>query len=205
MTSETGRSATPPYPTNRRAAFEALYDWHRNDLYAFACYLAQNQREAEDLFQETWLRVARHLDEIGGSRDIKAWILTIASNLHRDGLRKKRVRRLLYTRKSPISDHVLESAESLWGGKPAAGDSAEQVERAEAGRAIDRALARLPERQRRVFVLKEIEGLKQSEISQVLGVPVGTIKSLLFRAVKQLRRELKAYGPANTSWQESEP
>ena len=205
MTSEVGRSAAAPGLINRRAAFEALFDRYKNDLFAFACYLAQNEREAEDLFQETWLRVARHLDEIEGSRNIKAWILTVASNLHRDGLRKKRVRRFFYARKHEISNHVLETAESPWGWNPAAADSVEQAERAEAGRAIDRALAKLPERQRRVFVLKEIEGLKQSEISQVLGVPVGTIKSLLFRAVKQLRRELKAYGPRKTTWQESEP
>ena len=205
MTPEDGGAAAVFLPTGRAATFEALYEKYRNDLYAFACYLTQNRREAEDLFQETWLRIAWHADKIEGSRDAKAWILTVASNLHRDNLRKKRVRRLFSARKREVADQSLETAESPWGGRRAAGDSAEQAEHAEAGRAIDRALAKLPDRQRRVFVLKEIEGLKQSEISKVLGMPVGTIKSLLFRAVKQLRRELKDYGPEKTTWQESEP
>jgi RNA polymerase sigma-70 factor (ECF subfamily) len=51
----------------------------------------------------------------------------------------------------------------------------------------------LPERQRRVFVLKEMEGFKQEEIAGIMGVPVGTVKSLMFRAVKNMRRALSSY------------
>jgi RNA polymerase sigma-70 factor (ECF subfamily) len=205
MTPADGGAAAVPGQISRTAMFEDLYEKYRNQLYACACYLTQNRREAEDLFQETWLRIARHADEIKSSRDAKDWILAVAANLHRDNLRKRRVRRLFFAWKPGFSEHELEMAESPWGGRRAAGDSAEQAEQAEAGRAIDKALAKLPDRQRRIFVLKEIEGLKQSEVSEALGVPVGTIKSLLFRAVKQLRRDLKDYDPGKTTWQESEP
>jgi RNA polymerase sigma factor (sigma-70 family) len=55
---------------------------------------------------------------------------------------------------------------------------------------IQRAISRLPERQRRVFLLKELAGFQQTEISRMLGMPDGTVKSLMHRAVKRLRLEL---------------
>ncbi len=61
------------------------------------------------------------------------------------------------------------------------------------GTSIAQALARLPDRQRRVFVLKEIADFKQAEISDILGIPLGTVKSLMHRAVKRLRQELSKY------------
>jgi RNA polymerase sigma factor (sigma-70 family) len=59
-------------------------------------------------------------------------------------------------------------------------------------RNIHEAIAKLPERQRRIFLLKEVEGYQQAEIASAMGIPVGTVKSLMHRAVKSLRRELAA-------------
>jgi RNA polymerase sigma-70 factor (ECF subfamily) len=77
----------------------------------------------------------------------------------------------------------------------AASDPALRAERAAAWRNINRAMAGLPEKQRRVFVLKEVEGFQQAEIARMLGIPVGTVKSLLHRAVKRLQRELTVLNP----------
>ena len=71
----------------------------------------------------------------------------------------------------------------------------DETEEADIGRDINRAIASLPERQRQVFVLKEIAGFKQTEIVDVLGIPLGTVKSLMFRAVRWLQRELSTYDP----------
>ena len=68
-------------------------------------------------------------------------------------------------------------------------------EQAALQRDIDQAVAVLPEKQRRVFLLSEVEGLPQAEIADVLEVPLGTVKSLLHRAVKRLQRELAAHHP----------
>ena len=65
--------------------------------------------------------------------------------------------------------------------------------------AITQALAKLPDRQRRVFILKEIEGFKHTEIGEILGVPVGTTKSLMYRAVKRLQKDLSVF-KQNVSW-----
>ncbi len=69
----------------------------------------------------------------------------------------------------------------------------EEVNQTDKGRDIAQAMAGLPDRQRRVFVLKEIGEFKQAEISDILGIPLGTVKSLMYRAVKRLRRELSKY------------
>ena len=69
-------------------------------------------------------------------------------------------------------------------------DESDQVD---IGLALNKAVADLPLKQRRVFILKEIEGLKHSEIAEILGAPVGTIKSLLHKAIKKLQQELSEF------------
>lgn len=69
----------------------------------------------------------------------------------------------------------------------------EEVNQTDMGRDIAQAMARLPDRQRRVFVLKELADFKQAEISDILGIPLGTVKSLMHRAVNRLRHELSKY------------
>ena len=174
------------------AAVGRLYEKHKADVYRFARRLAGAPADAEDLVQEVWMRVVRHRVEISEERDMKAWLFTITANLHRDALRKARVRRLflLAPRRDagPESDVVASAPD----GAPGPGALAEQ---SEAGRALERALAGLPHRQRSVFVLKMIEGYKHEEIGGMLGVPVNTVKTLLFRAVQRLRRELRDFGP----------
>ncbi len=171
--------------------FDILYQKYQNAVFSFACYLTKNQGDAEDLFQEAWLRILKNLPERVNMLSIKAWIFTIVANLHRDGLRKKRIRRLFLLKK-----HMsFEKENSLF---PAMSNiqisnSSDEVSQAEIGRDITQALAKLPDRQRRVFVLKEIADFKQAEISDILGIPVGTVKSMMHRAVKQLQLDLSKY------------
>jgi RNA polymerase sigma-70 factor (ECF subfamily) len=167
--------------------FDEVYDRFRDDIYRFVRYLDGNQAEAEDLFQEVWLRVARHLGERPDPAGLKPWLLAIALNLHRDSLRKKRVRRLFLLSRS--RGDASESAAQKTG--PASSDDPVYLaEQAVLRRKIDQAVRGLPERQRQIFVLQEVEGLRQAEIAGVLGIPVGTVKSLMFRAVRRLQKEL---------------
>jgi len=174
------------------AEFDEIYDKYKSDIYRLCYHLSQDRGEAEDMFQEVWLRVVRHLPEKGNKENLKLWLLVVAMNLHRDLLRKKRVRRMFL-----LSKIKHERAEASSAEEPAVSlsDPVESTERAVMRRNIDQALARLPAKQRRIFVLKEIEGLRQAEIAGVLGIPVGTVKSLMHRAVKRLQRELAAYNP----------
>jgi RNA polymerase sigma-70 factor (ECF subfamily) len=162
--------------TQRLEIFESLYQEHRSAVFAYSMYLARNREEAEDLFQTAWVRIAKSLPEIIDFQSIKSWIFTIVINLHRDGLRKKRVRQLF----------IFEALSH---------DKQDESKFSDLNRDLNKAIAKLPEKQRRIFVLKEVAGFQQSEISGMLGIPVGTIKSLMHRAVKRLQRELSAYQP----------
>lgn len=174
-------------------AFDALYNKYKSSVFSFACYLTQNRGEAEDLFQETWLRVVKNLPRITNMRTFKSWILTIAANLHRDALRKKRIRRLFFWQKLAVSDKGHEIFASMPERAPSINSN--ELDHQDTGRAISQAMANLPERQRLVFILKEIEGFKHSEISEILKLPEGTVKTLMYRAVKRLQRDLAAYKP----------
>lgn len=169
-------------------AFDKLFFKYKESVYRFACYLTQNRNEANDLFQDTWLRTVKYLPSSSGIRDFKAWIFTITANLHRDQLRKKKIRRIFSPQRFVESDSNVDSLEDS--------ESAAVLRVNDDSICVDiklalrQAITHLPLKQRRVFVLKEIEGLKHSEISEILKVPVGTVKSLLHRAVKKLQVEL---------------
>jgi RNA polymerase sigma-70 factor (ECF subfamily) len=173
--------------------FDELYDTHRTAVFSFAYSLTQNRGEAEDLFQETWLRVAQYFPKVLDMKKVKAWLFTITANLHKDALRKKRTRRRFLFQKKWASDQDLTRCEGIpEHASPAKTGESDQVEM---GRAISQAIANLPDQHRLIFMLKEVAGFKQSEISEMLGLPIGTVKSVMFRAVKRLRHDLDAYHP----------
>jgi len=168
--------------------FDALYHQYKSLVFDFAWRLTQDRGEAEDLFQETWLRVVENLSKIN-VRNFKAWAMTVAANLYRDALHKKRIRRFFLLQES--RGFLDESKRPFFENKTLS--SRDESECADAGRAIARAMAGLPGRQRCVFVLKEIEGFKYSEISEMLSIPLGTAKTLMHRATKRLRKKLSDY------------
>jgi RNA polymerase sigma-70 factor (ECF subfamily) len=176
---------------NDLKAFDELFKKYQNSVYRFACYLTQNRIKADDLFQETWLRVIRYLPTSSNILDFKAWILTITVNLHRDELRKKKIRKMFSFFQSDTIKTTADQMEKLeYESHPTVADESIQVD---IGLALNNAIKNLSLKQRRVFILKEIEGLKHSEISKMLNVPIGTIKSLLHRAIKNLQYELTEF------------
>jgi len=173
--------------------FDDLYQEYRSDVFNFACYLTQNAGEAEDLFQETWLRVVHHLPKKVEKSSAKAWLFMITANLHKDVLRKKRIRRAFFLQKASRSAPEEDGSSFLFGSNfPNETNGANRVDMR---RDIAQAMKQLPEQQRGIFALREIEGFKYSEISEIYEIPVGTVKSLMFRAVRKLRGELSAYNP----------
>jgi len=173
------------------SAFDTLFNKYKISVYRFILYLSRDQNVAEELFQETWLRAARYLPSQPGIKNFKSWIFRIATNLHRDQLRKQRIRRIFGSRRSVESDIAdnfsRESADSII---PVTDDNPGRID---LQLALNKAIANLPEKQRRIFVLKEIEGFKHREISKILNLPVGTVKSLLHRAIKNLQQELDEF------------
>ncbi|MGB8952081.1 MAG: RNA polymerase sigma factor [Candidatus Aminicenantales bacterium] len=172
------------------ASFEELYEMYRTHIYRFACALTGDTGEAEDLFQDTWLRVAQAFRRRPQGEGFRAWIFTIAANLHRDLLRKKKVRRMLSFgsgRKSPVLN--WESGEASTG---------DHSVRTDSQMCLRRAISELRPKQRRIFILKQIEGFKHQEIGRILNIPENTVRTLFHRAVKRLQSELAEFDPAGT-------
>jgi RNA polymerase sigma-70 factor (ECF subfamily) len=126
-------------------SFDVLYDTYKADVYRYALYLTQNTGEAEDLYQETWFRVVKYIHKLEKVRNAKAWIMTIESNIFKDNLRKKRVRKSGPVSLDALGDHT-----------PLYPDS--HSRRTEFQLTLDVMLLDLPARQRQVFVLKAMEG-----------------------------------------------
>jgi RNA polymerase sigma-70 factor (ECF subfamily) len=161
-----------------RDAFRRLVERYERPVFALLSrMLYRSGREflVEDLAQETFVRVFRGLPDFGrdGRMNLLAWILTIATRLAIDELRK----RAMAT--APL-DHTLVAAER------ADGDS----ERAQMAQAIARAVAQLSPEFRATFLLREVHDMDYESIAAALGVDVGTVKSRLNRARQTLRRAL---------------
>jgi RNA polymerase sigma-70 factor (ECF subfamily) len=169
--------------------FDTIYESYKADIFRFLCYLVKDREEAEDIFQEVWLRVIRHGPPREEIQNLKPWLLTVVLNLHRDLLRKKRLRSFFLLSWKREEGRRARAAEGL---APLSTDPVYRSEQVFLQRNIHEAIAKLPERQRRIFLLKEVEGYQQAEIASAMGIPVGTVKSLMHRAVKSLRRELAA-------------
>jgi len=172
--------------------FGRLYEEFKVPVYRLACRLAGNAVEAEDLFQETWVRAVESFRRKRfRAESARAWLFTVALNLHRDMLRKKRTRRKVLGDAAGAEELAVEG---VWGSPPAAGDEA--LERREFRLRLDGALSRLPEKQRRVFVLKGCEGYSHAEVGRLLRIREGTVKTLFFRAVRRLRADLSTAFPS---------
>lgn len=127
---------------------------------------------AEDLFQETWLRVVRSAAAFDPSRRFSTWLFQIANNLCRDLARR----------------HAVETRGADAGGAlPAALHGGAARVPVDVKLDVRRRLEALPDRLREVLVLRYFEGLSEPEIATVAGVPAGTVKSRLHAAVKALR------------------
>lgn len=141
--------------------------------------------EAREVSQEAFLKAFRNLQTFKREARFSSWLYQIALNLCRDRLRRRRGRQFVSL------DAVAEVAPARLRAEPSA---LELVESRDLARAIAAAVDGLPEEQREVVVLKEYEELTFPEVAEVLGIPVSTVKTRLYRALTQLRARLESRG-----------
>lgn len=169
------------YRDGDAAAFERLYARHRGGLYRFILRQVATAALAEELFQDTWLRVIGARERYAPSARFTAWLYTMARNRVIDHHRRRGVR---------IADDAgLESDPD----RVAAAPSAQPERRAALDSAMDSVVAgvtALPEAQRTAFLLREEGGLSVAEIAEVTGVSAETAKSRLRYAIAKLRDAL---------------
>ncbi|HET7755652.1 MAG TPA: sigma-70 family RNA polymerase sigma factor [Steroidobacteraceae bacterium] len=175
---------------DRRGRFEAQVLAHLDAAYRFARWLCRSPGDADDVVQDAVLRAWRSFEALRGT-DARAWLLAIVRNCHRTALARHERRASV-----PLPeehDPRLAAAASATGADPEhaaiAGD---------AGRALERLLAALPEEHREVLVLREVEELSYREIAAVAGVPIGTVMSRLARARAAFRTQWSQQHPGES-------
>jgi len=165
-------------------AFASLYDRHARPLINFFYRMCYDRALAEDLTQDTFVKLLRFKRRYRPEASFKTFLYTVARNLWIDKYRS--LKAAPKTVSTEVRTH--EGGATLGDLVEAGGRSSEQrLEDREAADLVRTALQDLPEGQRMVFVLAEAQGLKYREISEVLGIPVGTVKSRMNAAVTRLR------------------
>ena len=157
-----------------------------DDVYTLARHLLRDAGDAEDAVQECYLRALKHFDSYRGPA-MKPWLFAILRNV----CRAEFARRSGGLVNADGDCGEEEDAAPLWQ-EAAASPEAELLRRLDAG-TIRRLVAELPGPFREAIVLREINDLSYSEIADVVGVPVGTVKSRLFNAFRRLRSSLGGY------------
>jgi RNA polymerase sigma-70 factor (ECF subfamily) len=174
----------------RRGDLNALSDLivrYQNRLYRYLLRIVRQPAEAEDLFQQTWLKVVEKIGAFDASRNFDAWLFTLAHNLAIDHLRRVRPRSL----DEPSANS--RRGETVADRMPSRDDTPlDQALAAERRTAISDAMSGLPMIYREVLTLRFEEEMKIEDIAQVTAVPVSTAKSRLRRSLEQLREALDA-------------
>ncbi len=168
-------------------ALNDLMDRHAGRLFHYLIRQLQNETDAAELAQETFVRVYQNRERFRAGASFSAWLYTIATNLVKDRFRWR-------SRHPQVS---LEAERTAAGGslgevlpetRPGPGEALQMEERAEA---VRNAVAALPEDLRTALLLSEYEGLTHAEIGEVVGCSAKAVESRIFRARKQLRSELE--------------
>ncbi len=157
--------------TGKEFSFEEIYVEHKSRVFSTAYRFVRNRADAEDLTQDVFIKVFKKMSSFRGEAAVSTWIYRITVNACLDFLRKRKRRHMV----------SLEDCSELSSGS------------LNFKKLIEGTVAKLGEAHRKVFILYDIQGLKHSEIAEVLGITVGASKSTLHRARAKLRRMLAPY------------
>ena len=160
--------------------FEVLVGRYKNSIVSFLFRFVGDFRTAEDLAQETFLRVFKKIQDYNNSAKFSTWLYTIASNLAKDEFK----RRSRHPAKSLDWKGGQDTTRSVPQVKADTTESVPDVrlEHDEVRVNVNKALDRLEAHDREILVLKDVQGLSYEEIAQILELPMGTVKSRISRA-----------------------
>lgn len=161
------------------AALDAFVRTTVDRVHGLLWRMLGHRQDVEDLTQEVYLRAWRALPAYRGEARPETWLYRIAINVGRDEIAKRQTAR------------KRDGGEIDPGRHCAPDDPTQRVLRAEEAAVLEAALAELSEDRREIVVLADIEGLGMDEIGSVLDLPVGTVKSKLFRARELMRESIK--------------
>jgi RNA polymerase sigma-70 factor (ECF subfamily) len=174
----------------RDSAFRELIRRYERPVFSLIYRMVRDRELAEDLAQDTFIKVLNHIDRYRPEFKLSSWLFKIANNVAIDHLR----RRQLDTVSMDGSPHAM-TAEAVESTRFDVADTTEnaldEMEAKELGSAIERAIARLRPEYRSCIMLRHVEGRSYEEIASTLDLPLGTVKTYIHRARHELRRALE--------------
>lgn len=173
-------------------AFRGLVERYQGRIYNVCYGMVRNREDARDLAQDAFVKAFKNLSRFRYGSSFYTWLCRIAMNVSIDHIRKQKVRKA-----QEFNDEIgTRDQTGMLSFGHHRGDPRRELERQQIHDRILAALETLPEEQRQVVVLREMEGLSYKEISDVMGIPEGTVMSRLFYARKKLQQALaELHGP----------
>lgn len=170
-------------------AYRELLDRYQRPVFSLIYRMVRDRERAEDLAQETFVKVFNHIGSFNPKYKFSSWIFKIASNLTIDAIRKKDLDTVSLdgSRNASTADEVdatritVESRDE---------NPEEFVEAKELGEEIERAIGELRPEYRTAILLRHVEGRPYEEIAEIMGVPLGTVKTYIHRARGELKETL---------------
>ncbi len=182
------------YRRGDRASFGRLVERHQRELFLFLVRFLGDRAAAEDVFQETFLQVHQSAHQFDPQRRFRPWLFTIAANKARDYLRSQS-RRPAHAIQAPIDSSDEESGEFIDLVRSAQALPDEPMQMREMQEQVRRVVGEMPEHLREILLLSYFNQFPYKQIGEILGIPLGTVKSRLHAAVAEFANR----------WQEANP
>jgi len=165
-------------------SFNQLVKIHQARVYSVALRLLGNRNEAEDVLQETFIALYKNLDHFRGGSKLSTYLFRLATNFSLMKLRRSK-------RRGRYSEHL--SLVDIEERPDTAASPLESLLNSEFKEVLDRQLQKLPDKDRAVVVLRDIEGLEGAQVAKILGLSLPAMKSKLHRSRELLRKNLSVY------------
>jgi len=183
------------YRHGEKKAFSDLVQRYQRELYHFLVRFLGNRASAEDVFQETFLQVHQSADQFDLQRRFRPWLFTIAANKARDLIRSQ-ARRPANPLQATISPGDEESGEFIDLMQSANETPDEPMEKQELQQQVQKAVTGMPEHLREILLLSYFHQFPYKQISEILDIPLGTVKSRLHAAVAHFADRWKVMAQA---------
>ena len=157
-------------------AFEQILSFYEKAVFNYCLRITKNRGEAEDVTQETFIKIYTHRKLIDPEKNIKTWIFTIATNTAYDFLRKKKRKN-----ETSLEDETIYDLKTYYPKESVQSD-------------VEKALEKINPEYKKALVLFYQQGFKYEEIAEILAIPVNTVKTHISRGKEELKELLKEYG-----------
>lgn len=173
----------------REAAFRELVRRYERPVFSLIFRMVRDRETAEDLAQDTFIKVLNHIDRYRPEFKFSSWLFKIANNVTIDHLRKRQLDTVSIDG-SPHAATAAEAEATSFDVRSRGESPLDEMESRELGSAIERAIATLRPEYRACILLRHVEGRSYEEIAATLDLPLGTVKTYIHRARHELRDAL---------------